>query len=83
MYFELEPLLLIGEGTYALISVKEMAGTESFFELGEKIRKCQNRGTSEDCLAKDFLQKSLKKCNCTPFRLRNYTKKVKSSYQYN
>ena len=82
MHFVLEPLLLFGEGTYALTSVKEMTGTDSFLELDEKIKLCQTRETVEDCLAKDFLKKGLEKCKCTPFRLRNFTKEVNCDHYY-
>ena len=82
MHFVLEPLLLFGEGTYALTSVKEMTGTDSFLELDEKIKLCQTRETVEDCLAKDFLKKGLAKCKCITFRLRNYTKEVNLEHYY-
>ena len=54
-----------------------MAGTDSFHELDEEVKLCQDRETLEDCLAEHFLKKGREKCKCIPFRLRNYTKEVK------
>ena len=76
MHHFIEPLILFGEGSYALSSVKEIDVTDSFIGLDDDIKLCQNEETVEDCSAKDLLKKGLDKCRCTPYRMRNYTKEV-------
>ena len=72
-----EPHKLFGGGSYALSSVKQIDGTDAFLKYAETTRICQNKETVEECVAKDFLLEGLARCNCTLYRLRNYTRQVK------
>ena len=76
MCFLTEPLKLFGGGSYALTSMKEIDGTDSFMTHAEHTHICQNRETKEKCLTQHFLKKGSEECKCTPFRLRNYTREV-------
>ena len=71
-----EPLILYGEGDYALTDVKEIDTTEAFLNLDENVKLCQNVESYEKCQAKEYIKNGLKKCNCTPYELRNFDKMV-------
>ena len=72
----IEPLLLYGEGKYALSAIKEVAGTNTFLSMDEKIKLCQSKETYQQCMTKEYIKKGLETCGCTPFTLRNFTKKA-------
>ena len=74
-YFE-EPLRLYGKGDYALTDVKEMTGTEDFFNLDVEVRKCQNRESLLECQAKKYKEIGKKECQCVPYQLRSFFIKV-------
>ena len=77
-----EPLILYGEGDYALTDVKKVVVTKAFMNLDEGIKNCQNIETYKDCLAKEYIIMGLEMCNCTPFELRNYSKSVRKNAEY-
>ena len=64
---------MTGEGSYALTGVKQMKVTEDFLGLNIDIRKCQNKETIEACTTKKYFEKLREKCQCVPYRLRNFT----------
>ena len=72
----LEPLSLYGEGNYALTDVKDVDVTDAFLGLNHRIKLCQNEETYQECMKKEYIKKGLELCGCTPFKLRDYTKKV-------
>ena len=72
-----EPLILYGEGDYALTDIKEVKVTKSFLRLNEIIQQCQDEETLEDCQAKEYLKIGKEKCSCTPFEFRDFSKEVK------
>ena len=74
--YNLEPVILFGEGKYSLSTVKEIVGTESFKKLDDDIKKCQNREDFEKCKSREYIKNGLENCKCTPYQLRNYSKKV-------
>ena len=55
-------------GSYAMTALKKMTGTESFFKLPDKIKKCRIGGF-EDCQAKGYIQQVQKLCGCVPWAL--------------
>ena len=71
-----EPLLLFGEGNYALTAIKEIDTTEAFMNLDEETRNCQNVETYQECQAKEHIKMGLERCNCTPYELRNHSNKA-------
>jgi hypothetical protein len=74
-----EPLILFGEGNYALTAVKEIDGTEEFLGLDEEIKRCQDRESFQECQAREYIKNGLEKCKCTPYEMRNYSKTVSFS----
>ena len=71
--FFLAPLILSGEGNYALSVIKEVEVTDDFLGLKLPTRKCQNDEKYEDCTTRKYLKKIQKHCNCVPYQLRNFT----------
>ena len=72
-----EPLILSGEGDYALTDVKEVVVTKAFLNFDEETKECQNIETYEECQAKEYVMIGHQMCNCTPYALRNYSKLVR------
>ena len=66
MQNQTEPLVLEGEGNYALTSVKEIDGTEAFLALDDDIKLCQNEETLADCSTNDLMKTRLDLCKCVP-----------------
>ena len=73
-----EPLILYGEGDYALTAVQEIKATKEFLNLDKEGTKhdCQNVETFLECEAKDYIKMGLEECNCTLYALRDFSKKV-------
>ena len=81
MQSNIEPLILLGEGNYALTAIKEIDTTEAFLNLDEEIKNCQNVETYQKCQVREYINMGLEKCNCTPYELRNFSKKVQGTYK--
>ena len=71
-----EPLILFGEGNYALTDIKQIETTDAFHSVDEEIKNCQNMETTQECEAREFIKLGLDRCHCTPYHLRNFTKDV-------
>ena len=67
------PLRLLGEGSYALSSVKQISVTEDYLKLSDDTRKCQNIESFEQCVTKHNLATISKTCKCIPYWLRSFT----------
>ena len=76
MLLNIEPLIRYGEGNYALTAIREIDTTAAFLSLGEDIIDCQNMETYQECQARDYIKMGLEQCKCTPYQLRNFSKKV-------
>ena len=74
----LEPLTFYGEGDYALTDIKEVEVTKAFLTLDEKTKLCQDDETFKECQSNEYLRLGQKHCDCTPYELRNFSKKVRS-----
>ena len=61
---------LFGEGQYNLHSMAETSVTDSFLELDENTRNCQNIETYDDCNTRINLKNMVEKCGCLPLSLR-------------
>ena len=73
---------LLGEGSYALSSVKEISVTEDFLRLSDDTRKCQNIESFEQCVTKHNLASISEACKCIPYGLKNFTNvKVNNCYE--
>ena len=51
-----------------MYALKKMSGTDSFKQLPEEQRKCQNFNR-EECETKKFLYQVKKNCDCVPWVL--------------
>ena len=69
----LVPLRLLGEGSYALSSVKEISVTKDFLRLSDDTRKCQNIESFEQCVTKHNLASISEACKCIPYGLKNFS----------
>ena len=66
------PLVLTGEGHYALRDVKTLEVTKEFVGLGEKVTHCQTEEYRVDCLSSKYREKVLSQCQCCPWNLRTH-----------
>ena len=57
-----------------MTAVKEIDGTDEYLSLAESKSVCQNERTIQECLMTKLVNDGLKKCNCTPFSFRNFSK---------
>ena len=74
-----DPYRGYGAGDYALTDVKKIEGTDDYMEFAANTSQpplCQDRTRFHDCVMSGYLETGLQLCNCTPFYLRDYTKKV-------
>ena len=58
----------VRSGSYAMTSLKEMTGTDSFLELPLDKKQCQI-GTFEECQVQNYAVEVLKQCGCVPWAL--------------
>ena len=66
-----EPVVLQGEGLYNLNSLKEIQVTQSYLDLDEESRGCQNNEPYYNCTTRIHLVNMLQKCGCLPLALAN------------
>ena len=67
-------MTLSGEGEYNLNILKEIEVTDSFYELNDKVRKCQiykGNDTYDTCTSRYFMEQMMLKCGCLPFAIKN------------
>ena len=78
MYFNIEPLILYGEGDYALTAIQEIDAKKAFINLDKEGTEhdCQNVETFLECETNEYIKIGLEKCNCTLYSLRDFSKKV-------
>ena len=72
---------MYGSGIYRVSAVKEIDGTEEYLDKATKNGECQQKGSYEDCLSKDYLTQGMGQCNCIPYKLRNYAKEVNETFK--
>ena len=70
IYIEtLEPYTGYGAGRYVLNSVKEITGTEQYYNLAQKRKMCQIKESVSECFERKFSSQISQVCNCAPFQL--------------
>ena len=70
IYIEtLEPYTGYGAGRYVLNSVKEIIGTEQYYNLAEKRKMCQIKESVSECFEREFSSQMSQVCHCAPFHL--------------
>ena len=63
------PIVLQGEGHYALTAIKDIRVTEELVGLGQEVTRCQTREARADCVTRRHRQKILQSCHCAPLYL--------------
>ena len=66
------PIVLEGEGHYALTAVKDIRVTKEFVGLGQGITHCQTEDFRGDCVTRKLKEKILQSCQCSPAYIRSY-----------
>lgn len=66
-----DPLHLALGKEYNLNVVKEIKVTEEFLGLNEKVRKCSNYESLDDCMTKHYIDNMIRQCKCLPFNIRS------------
>ena len=66
------PIIVFGEGNYALTDIKQIKVTEDFLSLGEQKTKCQDVEEYNHCLTRIYGQKILDICDCSPLSLKSF-----------
>ena len=66
------PIVLQGEGHYALTDVKDIKVTEEFLGLGQEITRCQTREFRADCVSRRYQEQVLASCHCAPLYIRSH-----------
>ena len=69
MILYLDPVRLLGEGQYNLLSLKEIKVTDSFLGLDSDTRNCQNIETYNNCTSRLYSETLRQKCGCLPLSL--------------
>ena len=69
-----EPIVLSGEGEYKLYDIKEVKVTDSYLQLHQEDKKCQNDEPFLNCTTKHYIENILGKCGCLPFNLKYHDK---------
>ena len=67
------------EGKYAMSSLKQMAGTESFLDLPEEKKDCQVQ-SFDTCQSLRYVEEVQKACGCVPWALKSFNKQVTHRY---
>ena len=73
----LEPLTLLGEGSYNLNVVKDISATDEFLEMDVKERGCQVEIPYENCTTSKAIDSIIQKCHCLPSYLNKEEKVYK------
>ena len=66
------PIVLFGEGNYALTDIKQIKVTEDFLSLGEEMTKCQDVEEYNHCLTRIYGHKMIDICGCSPLSLKSF-----------
>ena len=66
LYFS-EPITFVGEGEYKINVVKMITVTDSFLELHQSDRGCQNEESFDTCTTRLYSDNIFKKCGCYIF----------------
>ena len=79
-YDFVEPLKLVGDGTYSLHDLKQIKVTDDYLQLNERVKNCQTKESFEDCTTRYYLNRVQDECSCVPYRLRIFSKKDQAKY---
>ena len=62
--------MFIGEGEYSLDAFTEIKVTESYLQLDQNIRNCQNDEEYSNCTTRKHLDTTLDQCGCLPLNIK-------------
>ena len=69
-------------GSYAMLGLKKMTGTDSFMELPDSTKKCKTE-TFEECNVVRYITEVQKQCGCLPWGLNStLTRQVENRFQF-
>ena len=71
-FLDAEPIVLQGEGHYALTAVKDIQVTEEFLGLGREVTRCQTREARADCESRRYQEQVVASCHCAPLYIRSH-----------
>ena len=71
----IEPIKLLLEFDHNFTTIEELQAKDSFFTLGEEIRKCQEE-PKNDCETRKYMDDLMNKCQCLPVQLKHHVEKV-------
>ena len=66
------PVVLYGEGNYALTDIKEIKVTEEFLGLDPTITDCESQQFRTDCRAAEYQERIATSCSCAPLNLKHF-----------
>ena len=66
------PLVVQGEGHYALTAVKDIKVTEDYQGLGQEVTRCQTKEARADCVSRRYQEQVLASCHCAPLHIRSH-----------
>ena len=70
------PIVLYGEGNYALTDIKQIQVTPDFLALGRDVRNCEEEEEYNKCIMRKYGEEIIRKCNCTPLSLKPFFTQV-------
>ena len=65
-FLKSEPVILMGEGEYNFNALKEIEITNSYLDLDEMIRGCQNLAGILECQTNHYNKQIQDECGCLP-----------------
>ena len=66
------PVVLYGEGNYALTDIKEIKVTEEFFRLGTATTGCERQKYRSECSTGRYQEEVAASCSCAPLNLKHF-----------
>ena len=66
------PIVLQGEGHYALTAIKDIRVTEELVGLGQEVTRCQTREARADCESRRYQEQVVASCHCAPLYIRSH-----------
>ena len=67
-----EPVKLIGEGRFNLNVMKSIKVTDSYLDMDNDMKDCQNGEDLDICTTRQHTEAFVAKCGCIPFRIGKY-----------
>lgn len=69
-----EPVTFTGDGEYNLDVLTEIKAADSFLEIDQDVRDCQNVETFYGCTSRHYMDNIIRDCGCLPINLKSKEK---------